>query len=336
MLGLTVTRTSPSITGYRLRKWAGTHDPSRPLPAEMALVLDDHNSELADLRKRYQAVTSPVRPGRFWRRNTRLRDFDLRYFRGDNAYVWQLRQLGENPKLKAYLYARYVESVDEHQLLGRLSEDGAFGCWTFGYRSLPLVSRDLLDSVNEIYFLDRQWGLLSREDFTVLDVGAGYGRLAHRMVEACPGLRRYLCVDAIAESTFLSRQYLRFRGVDDKAVVLDLDDMQEALTVARPDLAVNIHSFSEMPLSAITAWIGMLARLEVPALLIVPNDGAELLSHEDDYERLDFSPVLAEHGYTLAACEPIIRDDDIRELTGVNDHFMFFVRSGADADGSAR
>ncbi|WP_428966167.1 putative sugar O-methyltransferase [Micromonospora fluostatini] len=333
-LGLTAVRTSSSITSYRLRRWAGTHNPAQPVPVEMARVLVDDNEELTDLRRRYQALVSPLRPGRFWRHNTRQRDFNLRYFRGDNAYVWQLRQLGENPRLKTYLYARYVAAMDERGLLGRLAEDGAFGCWTFGYRSLPLVSRDLLDSVNEIYFLDRHWGLLSREGYTVLDVGAGYGRLAHRMVEACPGLHRYLCVDAIAESTFLSRQYLRFRGVDDKAVVLDLDEWEEKAAAARPDLAVNVHSFSEMPMSAITAWIGRLARLEVPALLIVPNEGADLLSHEDDYARLDFSPVLAEHGYSLAASEPIIRDDDVRELTGLRDHFLLFVRSGADGRGT--
>lgn len=334
-LGLTVARNPSSLTGYRLRRWAGTHDQSRPVPAEMARVLDDRNPELVRLRERYQALTSPLRPGRFWRNNTRLSDFDLRYFRGDNAYVWQLRQLGEHPKLKTYLYARYVHALDEHNLLGRLREDGAFGCWTFDYQSLPPVSRDLLDSVNEIYFLDRQWNLLSRRDYTVLDVGAGYGRLAHRMVEACPGLGRYLCVDAIAESTFLSRQYLRFREVDHKAVVLDLDTMEETLASARPDLAVNIHSFSEMPMSAIDGWIGLLARLKVPALLIVPNEGADLLSHEDDYQRLDFSPVLAAHGYTLAASEPIIADDDVRELTGLRDHFMFFVRSDVGAAGTA-
>ncbi|MER7167415.1 putative sugar O-methyltransferase [Micromonospora sp. NPDC000207] len=300
----------------------------------MARVLRDDNAELTDLRQRYAAARSPMRPGRFWRNNTRQRDFNLRYFRGDNAYVWQLRQLGENPKLKAYLYARYVAEMDERDLLGRLTEDGAFGCWTFGFRSLPLVSRDLLDSVNEIYFLDRHWGLLTREGHTVLDVGAGYGRLAHRTVTACPGLGRYLCLDALPESTFLSRQYLRFRRVDHKAVVVDLDTMQEDLASVRPDLAVNVHSFSEMPLSAIDAWIGMLARLEVPALMIVPNDGAELLSHEDDFRRLDFAPVLARYGYTLTASEPVIRDEDVRELTGVRDHFMFFRRKGADREGS--
>ena len=332
MFGFTLTRTSPSITGYRLRKWAGTHDSSRPVPAEMAHILNDRNGELMDLRRRYQANASPLRPGRYWRRNIRQSDFKLRYFRGDNAYVWQLRQLGMNPRLKAYLYARYVEAMDGHNLLSRLSEDGAFGCWTFSFRSLPLVSRDLLDSINEIYFLDRHWGLLSRADYTVFDIGAGYGRLAHRMVEAAPGLRRYLCVDAIPESTFLSRHYLRYRKVDNKATVLDLDRMETTLTTVRPDLAVNIHSFSEMPLSAITEWIGLLAHLDVPALLIVPNDETELLSLEDDDERLDFAPVLLDHGYTLVACEPTIRDEDIMELTGVRDYFMFFVRSGT-ADG---
>ena len=46
----------------------------------------------------------------------------------------------------------------------------------------------------------------------MLDIGAGYGRLAHRMSAAFPQLEDYCCVDAVPESTFLSEYYLRHRG----------------------------------------------------------------------------------------------------------------------------
>lgn len=145
-----------------------------------------------------------------------------------------------------------------------------------------------------------------------------------------PGLSRYLCVDAIPESTFLSDHYLRYRKADHKATVLRLDEMEAGLAAGRPDLAVNIHSFSEMPLSAIEAWIGLLARNDVPALMIVPNEGDKLLSLENDYLRLDFGPVLERHGYVLAAREQTVADPDVRDLVGVGDWFMLFTRDSAE------
>lgn len=330
LFGLTLTRTSTELSSYRIHAGHGRHDTSRPLPAELAGVLDDRDPGLQALRERYRRLDSPFRPGRFWRRSRRLRDLDLRYFRGDNAYVWQLRQVGDGARLKFFLLMQYLSSLDSHKLLERTQEDGAFGCWAFDFEGLPTASRDLFDSVNEMYFLDRHWGLLSRTDLTVLDIGAGYGRLAHRMTECVPGLSRYLCVDAIPESTFLSEHYLRYRGADGKAAVLPLDEMEDRLAAEpRPDLALNIHSFSEMPLSAIEAWIGLLDRLDVPALMIVPNEGDKLLSLEDDYLRRDFTPVLERYGYVLAAREQTIADPDVRELVGVGDWFMLFRRDGA-------
>lgn len=330
LFGLTLTRTSTELTSYRIHLGNGRYDDSRPLPAEMADVLDDRHPRLVELRERYRRLASPYQPGSFWRRSRRLRDLNLRYFRGDNAYVWQLRQLGDNARLKFFLLARYISALDTHKLLDRTGEDGAFGCWTFDFHGLPTSSRDLLDSINEIYFLDRHWDLLSRTGYTVIDIGAGYGRLAHRMVECVPGLKRYLCVDAIPESTFLSEQYVRYRKVDHKAVVLGLDEVTDRLGAERPDLAVNIHSFSEMPISAIEAWIALLARSRVPALMIVPNEGDKLLSLENDYLRLDYTPVLERHGYVLAAREPTIADPDVRELVGVGDWFMLYRRAAAE------
>lgn len=330
LFGLTLTRTSTEFTSYRIHAGHGRHDTSRPVPADLAAVLDDRNPQLAALRARYRRLASPFQPGSFWRRSRRLRDLNLQYFRGDNAYVWQLRQLGDNARLKFFFLARYISDLDVHGLLERTSEDGAFGCWTFSFDSLPTASRDLLDSINEMYFLDRHWDLLSRTDFTVVDIGAGYGRLAHRMAECVPGLKHYYCVDAIPESTFLSEQYLNYRKVDHKATVLRLDEVTDRLASQRPDLAVNIHSFSEMPIRAIGAWIELLARTGVPALMIVPNEGDKLLSLEDDYLRLDFTPVLERHGYLLAAREPTIADPDVRELVGIGDWFMLFRRAQAE------
>ena len=62
-----------------------------------------------------------------------------------------------------------------------------------------LVSRDLLDSINELTFLDDELGIAQR-NMTILDIGAGYGRLAHRATTAFENLT-YLCTDAIPLSS---------------------------------------------------------------------------------------------------------------------------------------
>jgi putative sugar O-methyltransferase len=135
------------------------------------------------------------------------------------------------------------------------------------FRTFPRVSRDLLDSINEIYFLLRRAPLLSGEDVSVLDIGAGYGRLAHRMLTAVPNITRYYCVDAVPESTFLCDWYLRYRGLADRATVVPLD-MLDRLGERRIDLAVNVRSFTEMSYPPIAAWIGLIAELGIGTLMI--------------------------------------------------------------------
>ena len=195
-----------------------------------------------------------------------------------------------------------MESRDELGLLKHLREDGLFGAWTFQFGSRPPVSRDLLDSVNEINYLDAQMGLSSIEDLAVLDIGAGYGRLAHRMSEALPQLARYDCTDGVAVSTFLCEYYTKFRGLTDAVRVVPLTDVE---TLAeRYHLAVNVHSFSECSLAAIEWWLDRLAQRDIEWLLIVPNTVGELLSTELDGSRRDFRPPIEAAGYALVDHRP--------------------------------
>ena len=187
------------------------------------------------------------------------------------------------------------------------------------------MSRDLLQSVNELAFLDRALDLAGRERFSVLDIGAGYGRLAHRMTAAHQRLADYCCVDAIPDSTFLSEYYLRHRDCD-RARVVALDELDSALAPGAFDLAVNIHSFSECPYDAVAWWVERLARLELPGVLIVPNEPTDLLSLEADGTRRDYSPLLERAGYRLARREPVIEDAAVRELLELHDHFHLFER----------
>lgn len=301
------------------------YDASRPLPPAAAELRPDH-PRLEDLRRRYAAAALPMAQRTMWGGDYLARELDLRHFRGDNAYLWQLRHTRGDERTKYYVYLRDLATRDPHRLLGRLGEDGAFGCWTFEYPGWPAVSRDLLDSLSEIYFLDRHLGLLDAPGFSVLDVGAGYGRLAHRLTAAAPALGTYWCTDAVPESTFLCEFYLRFRSVGERARVVPLDELA-VLDGRRIDLAVNIHSFSEMSSAAIAGWLDLLRRLAVPNLLIVPNDADRLLTLEADGRRLDFMPLLAERGYRLRTSEPTFADPTLRQVLSARDYFLLFQRA---------
>jgi SAM-dependent methyltransferase len=227
--------------------------------------------------------------------------------------------------LKYFIYAEYVREHDTGGLLSHLAEDGAFGCWTFRYPGHPIYSRDLLESVNEIGFLERELELGERDRFSVLDIGAGYGRMAHRMATAYPNLSDYCCVDAIADASFLCEYYLRERGCSPPARSLPLDEV-DSLAPGQFDLAINIHSFPECTFQAIAWWLELVARLEIPQLLIIPNEPGQLLSLEADGTRRDFGPLVEKAGYRLRLTEPVIADPAVRELLRLEDEFKLFTR----------
>lgn len=272
--------------------------------------LKPDNPKLVDLQQRYSVFDADATTPLLWN-DSHVSAEDIPYFRGDNAWVWQVR--GKNTNVLAYAISfYYLKSMDRLGLLDKLIEDENFGNFTFSIAGRQ-VSRDLLDSIVEIYFLDRHLGIGSRGGFRVLDVGAGYGRLAHRMVSGLSGVERYYCTDAVAVSTFVSDYYLRFRGVD-RAVAVPLDEIEATLCGHPVDLAINIHSFSECRMQAIEWWIRLLSRQRVKHLMIVPNwstgRGERLLTNDGQ----DFLPLLEQYGYRTVVKEPKYLDPVVQEF----------------------
>jgi hypothetical protein len=294
---------------------------ARPLAGAGSQLRRD-DPRLVELCCQYEQIVSPFATHSLWTPTDRRADIDLANFRADNAYLWQLRNVRARAGSRYLRYARYLHERDSQGLFDILTEDGAFGAWTVRSRSLPPFSRDLLDSINELYFLDRTWALFDQPGFSVVDIGAGYGRLAHRMAAAVPALTRYYCVDAVPESTFLSEYYLRYRQVA-KATVVALNEINHLFHGVRPDLAVNIHSFTEMPYSAVRAWVSWLSGLRIPRLLVVVNLYG-LVSSEMDGSRRDCLPLLSMYGYRLSAREPTVHDAKLRSIIGFQNHFLLF------------
>jgi len=280
-----------------------------------------NNPRIKELKLRYTKLDKDVTSHLLWK-DTHLGPDDIQYFRGDNPYVWQFR--GPNMNILGYtLTTFYVKSIDNLDLLKLLEEDECFGNFTFSIDN-KIISRDLLDSIIEIYFLEKYLNLSLLTDITILDIGAGYGRLAHRMVNALPNIKEYLCTDAIAISTFISEFYLKFRGIDNRAKVVPLDKIEVILNKKSVSIAINIHSFSECGLSAIDWWMSLLKKNTVKYLMIVPNSdnhGGELLLTVDGK---DFSEVIEKYGYKLIAKEPKYRDEIVQKYAINPTYFHLF------------
>ncbi len=230
-------------------------------------------------------------------------------FRAEGAYV---RQHGTERN-----YQVTFEYVLRHDLLGLaqiLDDDGAFGAR--GYRfDGRLWTRDLLDSISELNFLAEELPWSIGHPLSILDVGAGYGRFTHRCRVAFPR-SRVICCDAVPLSTALCRFYLRYREVRG-AYVVPLDELEDAVRGQSFDLAISMHAFNEMPTSAVAWWLGLLARLEVPYLFLIPNDIQGLRTFEPDGSRQAFDRLLTEAGYVLQVARDKYRHDAGVQLDGL-------------------
>ncbi|HYV62599.1 MAG TPA: hypothetical protein VE958_07985, partial [Bryobacteraceae bacterium] len=296
------------------------------LPEGAAEYLRADNSRLRELKSKLKALDHPAAQHSQWTDQYVSGELDLQYFRGDNAFVWQERD--RNTEGKHILSAHHLRQFDDLGLLRRLKEDGVFGAQVHRLDDDVIVSRDLLDSIVQAYFLERHLGISKRPGLAMLDIGAGYGRLAHRMVTAFAAIGKYICVDAVAEATFVSEYYLRFRGVGARAEAVPLYDIEAALEGHAVQLAVNIHSFSECSLAAIEWWLDLLGKRRVRHLLLIPNadthGGTKLLSAEPDGRRLDLLPSIAARGYRLTVREPKFSDPDVqRHGISPTYHYLF-------------
>jgi hypothetical protein len=288
-----------------------------PLPPGAEEVLRPDHPQLAEYERRYAG--HPAADSSQWSRDYIRNTVDMRFFRANNSYVWQ--QWDSADPFRYGLTAYYTRLHDRLRLLERLDEDGLFGAERYVIDGM-VVSRDLLDSVTELTFLDEEVGLSAR-NVTVLDIGAGYGRLAHRAITAFPNLT-YICADAVPLSTFLSSYYLGFRRATDRASVIPLDQITDTLPGKKIDVAVNIHSFGECPLDAIKWWLNLLAENDVQRLLIVPNTKDRLLSKERNAPRVEFRPLVEAAGFELVRKRPKYDDSEFMQRHGLHGPFPMF------------
>lgn len=177
-------------------------------------------------------------------------------------YVQQRSQTQEDFESAADYVAAYC-----HQFPHPL-RDVEFGGVIRDTKACGKVTRMWLDSCVEADFIQRN---LADKTHTlrVLEIGAGYGRLAANMQR---GVRTYTCVDAVPISTEVCRSYTaRFASL---VHVSGLAEFVERVNSSEPpefDLAINVHSWNECSYAQVERWLNLLRYLRVTYLFTVSN-----------------------------------------------------------------
>ena len=238
-------------------------------------------------------------------------------FRNDNAFVWQI-QLGD--KEKNYVnYYKKLKAKDSLGLFEKTFEDDSFGCINFKAGDVN-ISRDLLDSINEIYFLKNNFENL--ETMNILDIGAGYGRLCKRYMDCFPGTKYYI-TDGIPHSTYLANIYLTKYGYQEFNI--KINEFEKLLKGNNIDIAINIHSFPEMNITDIEYWISILHKYQVRYIFFVPNNPLSNKINIPTNDGKNMLPIFNKYNYEINKCEDTFKLLEIKYSYSVP-YFIFELR----------
>jgi SAM-dependent methyltransferase len=159
--------------------------------------------------------------------------------------------------------AQYVAELPRKYDLDGKTRDARFGGLVRTTKACGDVTRMWIDSNVEIDFLQRSLHPTPLSSQRILDIGAGYGRLA---VAMAPLVKSYACVDPVPISTGLCKMYTA--QYTPRAKVWELADFCAAADLAA-DLAINIHSWNECSLTQVGRWLEKIKL--IPHLFTVSN-----------------------------------------------------------------
>lgn len=121
------------------------------------------------------------------------------------------------------------------------------------------LTRMWLDSMCETNFIARH---LALNDLDILDIGAGYGRLAAAM---SPLVKSYTCTDAVPISIFVC-EYFTMKHAP---AVQVMTPEQVVSGVKKFNLAINVHSWNECSIESVLEWLEIIKMLKIGHLFIV-------------------------------------------------------------------
>ena len=266
------------------------------IPKDAKEYLHPKNPRLEQLRNDYQKFLAKNFKKGLWTENY-LKNEDLLFFRGDNPYVYQKR--GNQLSIFAYLITYYwFKSNNKTDDLSLFNEEKSFGVYNYVIDKKN-ITRDLLDSFNEIAFLKENVFKNYENKVKVLEIGAGYGRLAKWLTKNTELVEHYYCIDGIPESTFISEYFLKKYHKINEVTIVPIDQKEFLIENVKISLAINIHSFSEMTFDFVKFWIEEVNRIKVPYIFIVPNAGHKHKGDLISFDKINFKTLLESNGYEL-------------------------------------
>lgn len=209
-------------------------------------------------------MTETFQPSRMWERISELwvtedAAVDLSSFKVDhrnyNLALWDPRANGVR-YLKAMLYHVATElTVDDWARIKKI-RNREVGSPTTVRVNGESVCMDYLQASLELGFIEHQVDLRGAR---VLEIGAGYGRTCHTILSN-HDLAGYTIID-LKNTLRLSRRYLR-EVLDDeqfaKVSFVEVDDIESAMASREFELAINIHSLTEMPPQTVRAYLDLI------------------------------------------------------------------------------
>lgn len=180
-----------------------------------------------------------------------------------------------------------------YDLEGR-DKDKPFGVepWLVNTKHYGKVSRAWLETNREIDIISQHVDI---NGLSILDVGAGYGRLASVLSKH---VKNYIATDAVEISTSICKYYTQLYNAPVQVMSLsDLFIAYKTNTLPKFDLAINVHSWNECNKDTIEQWLNFLKDIKVPYLFTVahPTDN---VSYYGAYRGGNFKPLL-EQQYNL-------------------------------------
>lgn len=234
-------------------------------------------------------------------------DYDFKNFKGENVFVTQLTGL-KNIKLAYQNTINFAVDNDFMNLMNFFDEDNKFGVESIILND-EIFSRDRIDSVIEINYFSKLLGLTRNSALRIFDIGAGYGRLSYRLLQAFPNSYVF-CGDVVPQATFLCDYYLKYKGFNETH--FNCGSYHEALDQNEFDIAINIHSFSEAPYESIRKWLDIINIKKTKHIFIVPS-GNDLVSMEHDGYKKDYMNYIFDLGYELVDKSPKFKEKVFNE-----------------------
>jgi putative sugar O-methyltransferase len=279
----------------RIEDWCGTYG-----------LMKEDNQRAAE---RYRA-------GKFWEAINN--DFGNLIWGGALARLrnehFNRRFAGPDPRSRSvygallWLYYKQISQLDTEDLLSKIHEPVEGGDSDQEKIEGHRVSLDFLQAVEEFYRLREAWRLYkgSSQPRLILELGAGYGRLAYVFRKALPDCT-YVIVDLPEALTCSSYWLTRVLGseVVPYAESRNQRELTRARLLARPvwtlathqieqiesravDAFVNIFSFQEMPLRIIENYFSQADRLVNGVVYIKERDMERNLADNEDVTINDY------------------------------------------------